>query len=160
MTLSKASILAIGVALVLPVEAADALSDSNWPERDLARFVFERLDLSSFGNSTGPRRRPGQRFFRELGIHPNAVSDTEAASNDDEWSYSVQILGKADYNKDGVVDVLVCFHDMAQNGGSYFTRNPYVLQLIDGRAIALPFADDSRAEAARCRSARSRADAA
>jgi hypothetical protein len=160
MTLSKASILAIGVALVLPVVAADATPESNWPDRDLARFVFERLDLSSFGNSTGPRRRPGQRFFRELGIHPNKVSDTEAASNGEEWSYSVQILGKADYNKDGVVDVLVCFHDIAQNGGSYFTRNPYVLQLIDGRAIALLYADDSRAEAAGCKSAKSRADAA
>lgn len=157
MKLRKAAILAAGAAVALPIAAADGLSPRTWPERDLAKFVFEHLDLSSFRNSTGPRRRPGQRLFRDLGIHPDQVSDTEAASTQDEWLYAVRILGKHDYNSDGTTELLICFSDVARNGGSYSMVSPYVVQLIDGRVIALAYADDPNAEASGCKSPGSRA---
>jgi hypothetical protein len=97
MKLQKASILSAGAIAALPLAAADGSVSKTWPDRSLAQFVFEHLDLSSFGNSTGPRRRPGQRLFKDLGIHPDKVSDTEAASTQGEWLYSVRILGKHDY---------------------------------------------------------------
>ena len=144
--------------VALPVAAAE--SPSTWPDRDLAKFVFEHLDLTSFRNSTGPRRRPGQRFFKDLNVHPDRVSETEAASTQGEWLYSVRILRTYDYSGDGRTEVLVCFSDVAQNGGSYSTISSYVLQFVDGRAIALAFDDENRAEEAGCKSAKSRADAA
>ena len=158
MKLRNVSILAAVAAVALPVAPAESLS--NWPDRDLAKFVFEHLDLTSFRNSTGPRRRAGQRFFKDLNVHPDQVSETEAASTQGEWLYSVKVLRTYDYNGDGTVEVLVCFSDIAQNGGSYFTVNSYVLQFVDGRAIALAYTDETRAEESGCKSARSRTDAA
>jgi hypothetical protein len=149
MTFRNASILATVAAVALPLAAAE--SSSTWPDRDLAKFVFEHLDISSFRNSTGPRRRTGQRTSKDLGVRPNRVSDVEAASDDNEWLYSVRILGRADYNKDGAQEVLICFQDMARDGGSYATVVHLVLQLVEGRAIALAFNDESRAEAAGCK---------
>ncbi len=153
----KASVIAMAVAVALPLGAAEP--SSPWPEKDLAKFVFEHLDLSSFRNSTGPRRRAGQRFFKDLGIHPSQVSATEATT-DGEWRYSVRILGKRDYNRDGVEEVLICFSDVSQGGGSYLTKSSYILQFVDNRAIALAYGDESRAEKSGCRSSKSRADAA
>jgi hypothetical protein len=157
MKLRKAPILAAVAAVALPVSAAE--SPSAWPERDLAKFVFEHLDLTSFRNSTGPRRRPGQRFYKDLDVHPDQVSETEAASTLGDWLYSVIVLRTYDYSGDGRPEVLVCFSDIARNGGSYFTINSYVLLFVDGRAVALAYDDGRRAEEAGCRSARSRADA-
>jgi hypothetical protein len=148
---------AAGVMLVVTswsVLAAEPVSRS-WPDRQLAKFVFELLDISSFRNSTGPRRKSGQRHFSDIGIRPDKFTDTVASSDDGgQWFYQVRILGKADYNKDGVQDVAICFSDAATNGGSYRTTNHYVLQLLDGRAVALAFTEDAIAEAGDCRSSR------
>ncbi len=157
MKFRNAPAIAVAVAVALPLGAAEP--SSPWPDNDLAKFVFEHLDLSSFRNSTGPRRRAGQRFFKDLGVRPSQVSATEA-STDGEWRFSVRILGKRDYNKDGVEEVLICFSDVAQQGGSYLTRSSYILQFIEGRAIALAYDDESRAEESGCKSSKSRADAA
>lgn len=149
--------IALAVTVALPIGAAEP--SSPWPDRDLARFVFEHLDLSSFRNSTGPRRRAGQRFFKDLGVHPSQVSATEASTEGD-WRYVVRILERGDYNKDGVEEVLIGFSDVAQEGGSYLSRRSYILQFVDGRAIALAYDDESRAEGYDCKSSRNRADAA
>lgn len=142
------------VATSWSVIAAEPVSRS-WPDRQLAKFVFERLDISSFRNSTGPRRKPGQRYFSDLGVRPDKLTETVASSdNGGEWFYQVRILGKSDYNKDGVQEVAICFSDAATNGGSYRTTNHYVLQLLDGRAVALAFTEDSLAEAGDCKSSR------
>ncbi len=149
MKLRKASIIAVWSAVALPLGAAEP--SSTWPDRNLAKFVFEHLDLTTFRNSTGPRRRPGDRFFQDLGIHPDQVSDTDAASTQDDWLYSVRILETRDYTGDGTPEVLICFSDKARNGGTYSATNSYVLQYIDGRAIALALDDDYRAEKAGCK---------
>lgn len=141
----------LGAAASMALLSAEGVQASTWPDRDLAKFIFERLDISSFRNSTGPRRRADQRTFKDLGISPNRVSDVEAASDDKGWLYSVRVLGRADYNKDGVQEVLICFRDVAHDGGTYRSMDHFVLQLIDGRAIALAFNDESRAEAEGCK---------
>ena len=144
----------LGMLALTPLLAADKASASlAWPDRDLARFVFEHLDLSSFRNSTGPRRKTGQRTFKDLNISPTRVTDTEAASDDD-WLYSIQVLGKRE--RDGIQEVMICFRDIAQNGGSYSSVDHYVLRLIEGRAIALAFTEEAKAEASGCNRARGR----
>jgi hypothetical protein len=158
MKLRIASAMVAVAAGTLPLGAAE--SPPTWPDKDLAKFVFEHLDLTSFGNSTGPRRRAGQVFLTDLGVHPDKASDTEAAATQGDWLYSVRILRKHDYDGDGTPEVLICFFDMAQNGGSYFKIDSYVLRLISGRAIALAYDDESFAEKSGCKRARTRADAA
>ena len=147
--LVTASLVFAGV----PFSAQPAVA--NWPDRELAKFVFERLDISSFRNSTGPRRKPGQRHFSDLGVHPNKLTDTTASSDDDgEWLYQIRVLGKSDYNRDGVPEVAICFIESALNGGSYTASGHYVLQLLEDRAVALAYTEDSLAESSNCRTSR------
>lgn len=124
---------------------------NRWPARELARFIFERLDLASFDNSTAPRRPRGQRStFADLGIRPTRTGETEAVFEDGEWHYSLRVLHKGDLNRDGVEEVLVCFRDAARNGGTYSAQLPLVLQLDDGRVLALAFTQDQRAAEGGC----------
>jgi hypothetical protein len=120
-----------------------------WPKDNLAGLIFERLDLSTFRNSTGPRRQAGQRLFGDLGIHASKVSDTEATYISDSFSYTVQVPGRRDYNRDGVEDVAICFSGSATQA-SYRTNAPYLVQLINGRVMALAFEIDSSPEAKDC----------
>jgi hypothetical protein len=136
------------------VPAQGAQTPAAWPEQDLARFVFEHLDISSFRNSTGPRRGRGQRFLSDLGVQPNRVTETEATADEGGWSYSVRILGKRDYNKDDVEEVLICFSDRSLEGGSYNSTKHLIVQLVEGRAVALAYTQDQEAEDAGCGSAR------
>lgn len=123
----------------------------RWPVRDLARFVFERLDLATFANSTGPRRPRGQRStFADLGIRPTSLSETQAISDDGSWMYSVQIVHKGDVNRDGVEEVLVCFREKAGDGGTYRAEDPLVVQLDEGRVVALAYTQEERAAAGGC----------
>jgi hypothetical protein len=148
-------LLASVVLLYIPtIPAQEAAAPAAWPELDLARFVFEHLDISSFRNSTGPRRGRGERFLGDLGVQPNRVTETEAIADEGGWSYGVRILGKRDYNKDDVEEVLICFSDRSLDGGSYNTTKHLIVQLVEGRAIALAYTQDQEAEEAGCGSAR------
>src|SRR6478609_9566853 len=138
MALRKFLSLATAMSL-LPYCVTTAVSaESAWPSSNLAEFVFTHLDLTSFRNSTGPRRETGKRYFGDLGIKPNKVSATSAVSDVDGWTYSVRILGQRDYNKDGVQEIAICFSDDAQEG-TYSTQHPYLVQLLEGRAVALGY---------------------
>jgi hypothetical protein len=129
--------------------ANDSATSANpWPTRDLPAFIFARLDLSTFPNSTD--HQVGQRFFADLGIRPTELSDTTAISDTEEWMYRVELLGRRDFNRDGVDEVAVCFTDWARNGGTYRAQEPLVLVLISGRAIAIDYEIDATAEGAMC----------
>jgi hypothetical protein len=124
-----------------------AVSADPWPTRDLPAFVFAHLDLTTFPNSTD--HEAGQRFFADFGIHPTESTDTTAISDTEEWMYRIELLGRRDYNRDGVVEVVVCFTDWARNGGTYRLQMPLILVLIGGRAIAIDY-EIPTAEAAGC----------
>lgn len=129
----------------------DEVVQAHWPRANLAEFVFARLDLTTFRNSTGDQRERGQRFFPELGIRPTKIS-ADLAMHDakDDWLYEVRVLGRRDFNGDKVEDVAICFTDKAQNGGTYSTRKPLLLELIGGRAVALDYEIDTDPEAEEC----------
>jgi hypothetical protein len=127
----------------------DDIGYAEWPSTDLAEFVFTRLDLTTFRNSTGPKREPGARFFSDLGIRPTKVSADEAM-HDGDWLYAVLVLERRDFNGDQVEEVAICFTDSAQNGGTYSTQKPLLLQLVGRRAIALDFEIDVELEAGEC----------
>lgn len=147
-----------GDADTRPVPAATAAGErgaggpgnAGWPNAELAQFVFTHLDLTTFRNSTGDRRNPGDRFFSDLGIRPTQTSDSVATNDGEEWRYTVRVLARRDFNGDGLDEVAVCFADQARNGGTYDARSPLLLQLIDRRAIALSFEIDGIEEAETC----------
>lgn len=124
---------------------------AQWPSTGLPEFVFARLDLTTFRNSTGGQRERGERFLPEIGIHPTEVSATAATHDDDEWLYAVRVLGRGDFNGDRVEDVAICFIDRARNGGTYDFRQPLLLQLVGGRAVAVKYEIDTLPEAADCK---------
>jgi hypothetical protein len=134
-------------------QGAGGPGNAGWPDTDLAVFVFTHLDLTTFRNSTGGQRSPGDHSFSDLGIHPTQRSDSVAAHDGEEWRYSVHVLARRDFNGDGLEDVAICFTDAAQNGGSYNARSPLLLQLIGGRVIALSFEIDGMSEAETCQKA-------
>lgn len=112
--------------------------------------MFTHLDLTTFRNSTGGQRSPGDHFFSDLGVHPTQASGTVATHDGEEWRYTVHVLARRDFNGDGLEEVAICFTDQARNGGSYNAQSPLLLQLIGGRAIALSFEIDGMAEAETC----------
>lgn len=131
-------------------QGAGGAENAGWPNTDLAEFVFTHLDLTTFRNSTGGQRSPGDRFFSDLGIHPTQASGTVAAHDGEDWRYSVDVLARRDFNGDGIEEVAICFTDQARNSGSYNARSPLLLQLVDRRAIALSFEIDGMSEAETC----------
>jgi hypothetical protein len=142
----------LGVAMTCPALAAAAES-SAWPTSNLATFVFEHLDIASFRNSTGPRRGPGQRLFSDLGIKPTRSSETEAAFESSAWTYSIKVLGRRDFNRDGVQEVAICFVDAAQQG-TYSVQQPLLVQMLEGRAVAIAFDISTDSDAAQCQNSR------
>ena len=90
--------------------------------------VATKLDITSFPNSTGPRRKEGLRTFADYGF-TSVARDGNAAvldAADKSWTFRVSIL------------------DRALNGGSYFSVKPIeVAQGKDGlfRATGNPVAD-------------------
>ncbi len=78
------------------------------------------------------------------------LTQTTATHDGARWFYEVRILALRDFNGDGHPDVAACFTDQARNGGTYRTREPLLLQLVDGRAIAVAFEIDTAKEADEC----------
>ena len=140
------------VATVFPLLAKGA-EPFMWPSGNLATFVFQHLDLTTFRNSTGPRRQEGQRLFADLGIKATRTSDTEAVSESDDWTYSIKVIARRDFNRDGVQEVAICFTDTARQG-SYNVQQPLLLQWLEGRAVALAYDISTDSDAAQCKSSR------
>jgi hypothetical protein len=133
-------------------------ADAAWPSEGLARFVFERVEVSSFRNSTGPMREAGFRTFADYGIALEAATEDRAVSGEscepsdaeDCWLREIRVLGKRDFNGDGITDVAICFTDQSRDGGTYFTVRPLLLQLIAGRVVAVGYEIADVDEAADC----------
>ncbi|MBQ1499469.1 MAG: hypothetical protein IIZ38_14245 [Sphingomonas sp.] len=102
--------------------------------------VATKLDITSFPNSTGPRRKEGLRTFADYGF-TSVARDGNAAvldAADKSWTFRVSILDRGDKA------MKLCILDRALNGGSYFSVKPIeVAQGKDGlfRATGNPVAD-------------------
>jgi hypothetical protein len=83
--------------------------------------VARRLDVTSFPNSIGPRRRPGARTLRDYGFtriernRPNAISLFEADSS---WVFYIRVLSWS--GRKG----MLCIGDKAMISGTYFIIEP------------------------------------
>ncbi|NBB63298.1 hypothetical protein GVN18_28935 [Pseudomonas sp. ODNR1LW] len=82
-----------------------------------AEAILQRLDLTSFRNSTGPAGSPGLKYPRDWTFTDLSVEDDVARlDRKGDWAISLRVLRPV---SDGVV---VCFMDRALNGGSYNAR--------------------------------------
>ncbi|MGB3543033.1 hypothetical protein [Rubrivirga sp.] len=82
----------------------------------LAGHLLSDLDLSSFRNSTGPRRAPSQRTLADLGVAVTRATVDHAEARTSGWLYTLTVLERGDANRDGVPDVTACFYDRALEG--------------------------------------------
>lgn len=103
-------------------------------------IIAGRLDVTSFPNSLGPRRKEGLRTFADYGF-TKVTRDGNAAvlePADGSWTFRVTLIGSDD-------KVLkLCILDRALDGASYFSVKPIeVAQGKDGlfRATGNPVAD-------------------
>jgi hypothetical protein len=96
--------------------------------------VAQNLDLTSFANSVGPRRKPGARLPADYGFTHVDGNDSLAVLSepDRSWELSVELISR---NGD---DVVICFGDDARNGGTYHSQQPLTLHKgLDGVYRAL-----------------------
>jgi hypothetical protein len=103
----------------------------KYPTRNLAQFVIDKLDLTSFPSSIGPRRAEGKASFQDYGAFPRKVSEDEAdlALKDESWWYRIAILKRTDS------DIFACFEDRATYPARYHTQNVLWLLRPDSQSM-------------------------
>jgi hypothetical protein len=79
-------------ALILTALASAVALESYIPKEDIELFVVQHLDLSTFRNSLGPQRKPGQRIFKDFGIAPTSIKKNEVEIDSEDWRYHIKIL--------------------------------------------------------------------
>jgi hypothetical protein len=100
-----------------------------------AAMVARTLDLTSFDNSTGPRRRAGARTPADYGfINADTIGSLAVLSpKDRNWELTVELISRSGD------DVVICFGDNARDGGSYRVQQPLTLHHeLNGLYRALP----------------------
>ncbi|MBB4097720.1 hypothetical protein [Sphingomonas kyeonggiensis] len=102
--------------------------------------IATKLDVTSFANSLGPRRKEGLHTFADYGFTQVARDGNAAVFElaDKSWTFRVTLLDRSDKT------MKLCILDRALNGGSYFSVKPIeVAPGKDGllRATGNPVAD-------------------
>ncbi len=134
--------LSIVILLFMSFNAL-ALSKSFFPSDNLLKYVFKRLDLTTFRNSTGPQRQTNQRYFSELGYSLVNSRDDELVIESDNWIFTIKVLSQRDINNDGLEDLEICILDKSKTS-TYFTQEPLLLTQYSETSdlIALSFETD------------------
>jgi hypothetical protein len=106
-------------ALLFVVElfaSAPAVAGASVSARDAARAI----DLTSFPNSTGPRRIPGAKTPTDYGftIAEEHGDGVDLYLADRSWLLGVRVLTQSGRT------LVLCIQDKAENGGSYHTIDP------------------------------------
>jgi hypothetical protein len=111
------------IALLAYLAMASAEPERGTPTPVTEAELARRLDLTSFPNSTGPRRRAGAVTPADYGFTRLSMRDgwTVLSEADGGWDIGLRRLS-SDRG-----EVLVCFLDQARNGGSYRTQTPLEL---------------------------------
>ncbi len=116
---------------------------SLYPKEHLAQFVTEKLDLTAFPSSIGPRRTKGRYTYKDYGFVARKLTEKEAVleEEDGSWRFRVSILERTD------AGIFICLEDQALNGGSYHTQSVLFLDrsdeqsLLKGHATKMTFKD-------------------
>lgn len=120
-----------GLSVVLMVTALVAGEAPRYPKDKLAQFVIDKLDVTSFGNSIGPRRESGKTSFRDYGVVARTVKDNEAhlEEADGNWNFYITILKRTDSG------IYICFEDRGAFPSTYHTVGPLLLTRPDSKSL-------------------------
>lgn len=121
---------------------ADAREDleSHIPASGVPEFLFDSLDIATFRSSLGPKRTENHRTFSSISPPPTTVTDDYVEILEDHWVRRLTIVDRGDFNKDGIEDLAVCFHDSAIGATYRATKLLLVTRYTDSSlAVALNY---------------------
>lgn len=119
-----------------------ALADqiTYFPDANLAQYVYDKLNISTFRNSLNPRRMKNQLLFSELELRPSSMEEKAFTIESSDWRYEVIILRRKDINKDNIEDLEICFRDSSKVG-TYNAQQPLLITQLSesSNIVALGF---------------------
>ena len=94
---------------------AGSAKNVKLPEKDIASYVVKHLDVTTFRSSIGPRRETGKTAFSDYGFKIISITPLTAELKSEElnWAMQIRVL------RHTASSITICFHDVAENGGSY-----------------------------------------
>jgi len=130
------------ILLTLSASPRLGLSANNTASFNLKQ-VYEKLNLASFRNSTGPARESGQKYFSHLDLPLSKISEDTLLVENEDWSYRVKLLKVRDMNRDGIIDAVICFTEKAKHA-TYNAQQPMLITQYHpgGDFVALRFKVD------------------
>lgn len=111
-----------------------------FPESQLPKYIYEKLDVSTFRNSFGPKRTEKDRYFTDLGLPMDEVSEDFFTLDSKSWFYKVTIVRVKDVNRDGIEDIEICFQEKSREG-TYSAQSPLLITQFSesSRLVALAY---------------------
>lgn len=125
-----------------------AAEHNDWIVEGLSEQVYRHLDLGTFGTSLWPRRASDSHRFLDFNLPEPDFSASGFSIETEDWFYGLWFRAIADFDGDGIADVLVEFVDHAKRA-SYFEISPIILSRdmddpdIRGRRVVSGVLDDT-----------------
>ena len=138
--------IALSLAAVLTFRATARAAEpptgkSFLPASEISRLIVDRLDITTFRNSLGPRRQPGMRHFADLGLKPTKISDSAIEFDEAGFSHTIAVLERGDKNRDGLEDLVIQIAEKASKGSYKDSQKLLVTRFSEtGDLIAIAFA--------------------
>jgi len=109
--------LSLGI-FAISLLAAPTVAGETSPAPEML-FIARHLDVLSFPNSIGPRRRPGAKTLMDYGFTQfrAKANRVEANEDDGQWYFAIELVADHGDSKE------LCVTDQATNGGTYATRS-------------------------------------
>ncbi len=117
MTLMKnqlASFISAMFVLISPSASASSY-EGRIPDKHLAKYVVEHLDLRTFPSSLSFKLSGSKSSFADYGIFPLLLNEKKAVleSSKHDWKYEIQVINH-DHN-----NVTICFHDLSESDNAF-----------------------------------------
>ncbi|WP_287004541.1 hypothetical protein [Sphingobium sp.] len=114
--------------LVISTMLASSTAVVGGVKNEAVDSIVTNLDLTSFPNSTGPRRVSGKKTFSDYGfaVIKKDMRSAYLEMGPHEWEMSFNVLSRADNQ------MTICLRDRARNGGSYDTVSALSLSKSPG----------------------------
>ncbi len=121
-------------------QRAEGRQDGFIPKADICRLLVDRLDITTFRSSLGPRRTPAARHFADLGMKATTLTADTVEFDSEDWFYGLTVLERGDRNGDGLDDLVVRIEDRAKQG-TYATTTELVITRFSksGNLVAIAF---------------------
>ena len=112
------------IANTLDKKATD--SSVSFYSNELSEVIINDLNLATFQSSLRPKLTDNVTSFKDL-AYEYTESENQVTIKRPTWEYNFVLLGKGDYDHDGIEDLLVLFIDSSQ-ASSYYSNSLLVLR--------------------------------